>query len=72
MGTATKKIFIYLFIFCLFAFSRAPLEAFGGSQARGRIGDIATGLRQSHGNVGSELCLQPTPQLTGNARSLTH
>ena len=38
--------------------------ACGSSQARGRIGAIVTGLRQSHSNVGSELRLQPTPQLT--------
>ena len=36
-------IFIYLFIyFCLFAFSRAAPAAYGGSQARGLIGAIAT------------------------------
>ena len=33
------------------------------SQARGRIGAVATGLRQSHNNVGSKPRLQPTPQL---------
>ena len=49
--------------FCLFTFSRAALVAYGGSQARGPIGAIATGLRQSHSNSGSELRLQPTPQL---------
>ena len=32
---------------------------------------MLTGLPQSHGNVGSERHLRPTPQLT-NARSLTH
>ena len=46
--------------FCLFLWA-AP-AAYGGSQARGRIG--AAGLRQSHSNAGSEPCLQPTPQLT--------
>ena len=46
-------IIIYLFI-CLFAFSRAAPAAYGGSQARGRIRDVATGLRQSHSNAGSE------------------
>ena len=34
------------------------------SQARGRIRAVATGLYHSHSNVGSELCLQPTPQVT--------
>ena len=38
--------------------------AHGGSQARGRIGAVAIGLRQSHSNTGSEQHLQPTPQLT--------
>ena len=38
--------------------------AYGGSQARGQIRAVATGLRQSHSNTGAELRLQPTPQLT--------
>ena len=60
--------------FCLFvvvvvvvvvvAISWAAPAAYGGSQARGLIRAVATGLRQSHSNVGSEPCLQPTPQLT--------
>ena len=37
--------------------------AYGGSQARGRIQAVATALRQSHSNAGSEPHLQPTPQL---------
>ena len=49
-----KKI-IYLF--------RATPAAYGGAQARGRIRAVATGLRQSYSNTGSELHLQPTPQL---------
>ena len=52
------------FFFCLFAFSRAASAAYGDSQARGLIGAIATSLHQSHSNAGSELRLQPTPQLT--------
>ena len=55
------------FFFCLFVFLPFPGPlpmAYGGSQVRGRIGAIAAGLRQSHGNSGSELRLQPTPQLT--------
>ena len=55
--------FRFKFFFCLFAFSRAVPMAYGGSQARGLIGAIVTSLRQSHSNVGSELCLRPTPQL---------
>ena len=54
--------FIYLVFF--FAISWAAPAAYGGSQARGWIGAVATGLRQSHSNAGSEPHLQPTPQLT--------
>ena len=49
----------YLFI-CLF---RASPTAYGSSQARGRIGATAAGLRQSHSSARSEPRLQPTPQL---------
>ena len=49
-------------LFCLFAISWAAPAAHGGSQARGLIGAVATGLRQSHGKVGSEPRLRPTPQ----------
>ena len=47
--------------FCLF---RATSAACGGSQARGWIRAVATGLR--HSNMGSKLCLWPIPI------SLTH
>ena len=56
--------FLFLFLFCLFAISWAAPAAYGGSQSRGLIRAIATGLRQSHNNVGSEPRLRPTPQLT--------
>ena len=59
-------------LFCLLSFFRAAPVAYGGSQARGRIGAVATVLLQSHSNSGSEPCLWTTPQLTGNAGSLTH
>ena len=52
---------IYLFVF--FAFSRAALVAYRGSQARGLIRAVAASLHQSHSNVGSELHLQSAPQL---------
>ena len=56
---------IYIFFFFgLFAISRAAPMAYGGSQARGQIGAVAAGLRQSHSNAGSESHLRPTPQLT--------
>ena len=59
-----KGEFFFFFFFCLFAFSMAASVACGGSQARGLIGAVATGLRQSHSNTGFELLLQLTPQLT--------
>ena len=66
-----RLIIIFFFVFCLFvvvvvvvAISWAAPAAYGGSQARGPIGAVATGLRHSHSNTKSELCLQPTPQLT--------
>ena len=37
--------------------------AHGGSQARDLIGFAAASLSQSHSTTGSELRLQPTPQL---------
>ena len=42
----------------------ATPSAYGDSQARGLIGAVAANLRQSHSNVGSEPCLQTTPELT--------
>ena len=48
-------------LFFFFAISWTAPTAYGGSQARGRIGAAATDLRQSHSNAGSEPCLQPTP-----------
>ena len=61
-------LFLFIYFFCLFvvvvvvAISWAAPAAYGGSQARGPIGPVATGLR--HSNAGSEPRLQPTPQLT--------
>ena len=52
------------FFFVVVVISWAAPAAYGGSQARGPIGAVATGLRQSHSNPGSEPRLQPTPQLT--------
>ena len=54
--------------------------AHGGSQARGRIEDIAVGLCLSHSHAGSEPHLQSLPQLTqcqilnplSEAKDLTH
>ena len=49
---------------CCCCYFRATCEVYGGAQARGLIGAIAAGLRHSHSNMGSELFLRPTPQLT--------
>ena len=64
---------MYFFFFCLFgaAFFGAAPAAYGGSQARGRIGAIAAGLRHSHSNAGSELRLTYTTA-HGNTGSFTH
>ena len=59
-GVDLKFLF---FFFCPFAISWATPTAYGGSQARGRIKAVATGLHESHSNSGSKLCLPPTPQL---------
>ena len=83
MGSRVPSLFVYVcpdcersgalgemwvFVFVLvFAFSRAAPVAYGGSQARGRIGAVAAGLRQSHSNTRPELRLQPAPQLTATA-----
>ena len=41
--------------------------AYGGSQARGPVGAVSVALHHSHSNMGSELHLQPTPQLMATA-----
>ena len=48
--------------FCYF-FRGAPV-AYGGFQSMGLIRAAAASLHHSHSNMGSESCLQPTPQLT--------
>ena len=47
-----------------FLLVRVAPAAYGGSQARGQIGAVATGLCHRHSNARSKPCLQPTPQLT--------
>ena len=59
---SVSDLSLFFCFLSFFAFSRAYSKAYGGSQARGLIGAVAAGLRQSHSNVGSEPCLQPTPQ----------
>ena len=62
MGFICLRLVLIEFQILLFLW--AASSAYGGSQARGPIGAVATSLRQSHSNVGSEPRLQPTPQLT--------
>ena len=72
-------LFIYLFLFlffnflnflfCLFAISWAAPEAYGGSQARGRIGAVATPEPQQRG-IQAASATYTTDH--GNARSLTY
>ena len=61
--------FPYFFSFLFFFFVFLPFLgllplAYGGSQASGLIGAIATDLHQAHSNMESEPRLRPTPQLT--------
>ena len=55
--------FFFLFLFFFFFFGGAVPVAYGSFQAWHLIGPVAAGLHCSHSNAGSELCLQPTPQL---------
>ena len=59
-------IYIYVYFFFVVCLFRAAPAAHGGSQARGLIGAVAAGLRQSHSHshTRSEPSLRPTPQLT--------
>ena len=49
--------------FSFFFFFRATFVAYGDSQARVWIGDVATGLRHIHSNTGSKPPLRPTPEI---------
>ena len=50
--------------FFFFLHFPGPLPiAYGGAQARGRIGAVPTSLHQSYGDTGSKPRLRPTPQL---------
>ena len=52
------------FLFLFYIFFRTAGAAYASFQARGLIGAVTASLHHSHNNVRSELCLQPTPQLT--------
>ena len=64
MSSIDVNILYFFLFFYFFAFSRAASVAYAGSQARGLMGAVATGLHQGHSNAGSKMRLQPTPQLT--------
>ena len=61
--TIYQTIYNILFIYLFLLFRAAP-AAYGGSQARDLIRATAAGLCYSHSNARSQVCLQPTPQLT--------
>ena len=52
----------FFFFFFFFFFLGFP-TAYGSSQGRGLIGGAASRLHHSHGNMGFQPCLWPTPQL---------
>ena len=54
----------FIFFSLAFLLFRAAPAAYGSSQARGQIRDVAAGLCHSHSNAGSKLHLQPIPWLT--------
>ena len=57
-------LFIFIFIFiCLFALFEGCACGIWRFPGKGLIGDVATGLHQSHSNSRSEPPLRPTPQL---------
>ena len=55
-----KKFFFFFLVLCFF---RPAPVAYGGSQARGQIRDVAASYSHSHSHEGSEPCLRPTPQI---------
>ena len=63
-GIVVSYVSLFSFFFFFFFLFRVASEAYGDSQARGRIGALASGLHHGHSNATSEPCLQPTPQLT--------
>ena len=53
---------LYPFYLFILLFRVTPV-AYVSSPARGQVEAVAAGLHYSHSNVGSELCVRPTPQL---------
>ena len=56
-GATLAGFFFLSFFFLSSCLFRASPTAYGGSQARGRTGAVAAGLRSSHSNTRSEPCL---------------
>ena len=61
IGLLKTSYFYFYFIITIFLLFRAVPAAYGGSQARGRIGAVAAGLCLNHSNPRSEPRLRPTP-----------
>ena len=55
-GELPVQIFYPFYVFSFGLFRATPM-AYGQSQARDRIGDLAAGLCHSHSNLGSKLYL---------------
>ena len=62
--TVTYHQHLFFFSFWLF---RATPAAYGGSQARGQIGAVATSLRHSHSSARPRPCLRPNTTAHGKA-----
>jgi len=72
-GHIRKAVFFLSFFFFFCLFSRATPTAYGGSQARGLIGAVATSLHHSHSNAGSERAVSVTYTTAhGSVEPLTH
>ena len=54
--------FIYYYYYFVFLSFLGPLPRH--VEVPRQMGAVAAGLHESHSNVGSEPCLQPTPQIT--------
>jgi len=65
----TTTFYFYFILF--FWFVRDAPAAYRGSQARGGIAAVATGLCHSHSNSGSKALLKPTPQLIATLNVLS-
>ena len=67
-----SEYILQIWLFFFFSLFRAAPAAYRSSQARGWITVTAASLHYSHSNSGSELHLQPTPQLMATPDPLTH